>query len=65
MSNKKSNKEIVSENFEKRTGVKYQNWIQAMSVQKKLELSKYERVVDYATETSTQSYQYMEWSDEV
>jgi len=25
----------------------------------------YEIIVEYATETSTQSYQYMEWSDEV
>ena len=65
MKNKKTNKEVVTENFKKRTGVTYQNWIQAMAVQKKLELSKYEIVVDYATETSTQSYQYMEWSDEI
>jgi len=25
----------------------------------------YEIIVDYATETTTQSYQYMEWNDEV
>jgi len=25
----------------------------------------YEIIVDYATETTTQSYKYMEWSDEV
>ena len=65
MEKKKSNKENVSELFKKRTGVTYQNWIQAMGVQKKIELNTYKIVVDYATETSTQSYQYMEWSDEV
>ena len=36
---KKTNREIVTEAFEKRTGVKYENWIQAMSIQKKLETS--------------------------
>ena len=36
-----------------------------MAVQKKLDLNKYEIVVDYATETSTQSYRYMEWDNEV
>tara|TARA_B100000424_G_C22652024_1_gene359478 strand:- start:83 stop:289 length:207 start_codon:yes stop_codon:yes gene_type:complete len=65
MKNKKTNKEVVTENFKKRTGVTYQNWIQAMAVQKKLDLNKYEIVVDYATETSTQSYRYMEWDNEV
>ena len=65
MEKKKSNKKNVSELFKKRTGVTYQNWIQAMGVQKKIELNTYEIVVDYATETTTQSYKYMEWSDEV
>ena len=32
---KKPDREIVSELFEKRTGVPYQNWIQATAVQKK------------------------------
>ena len=32
---KKTDREVVSELFEKRTGVPYQNWIQAMAVQKK------------------------------
>ena len=36
---KKTNREIVAEAFEKRTGVKYENWIQAMSIQHKLESS--------------------------
>ena len=34
---KKSNRETVAEAFEKRTGVKYENWIQAMAVQHKVE----------------------------
>ena len=34
---KKSNRETVAEAFEKRTGVKYENWIQAMAIQRKLE----------------------------
>ena len=34
---KKSNRETVAEAFEKRTGVKYENWIQAMAVQRKVE----------------------------
>jgi len=63
MEKKKSNKKIVSELFKKRTGVTYQNWIQAMGVQKKIELNTYEIIVEYATETTTQSYQYMEWSE--
>jgi methylphosphotriester-DNA--protein-cysteine methyltransferase len=65
MEKKKSNKKNVSELFKKRTGVTYQNWIQAMGVQKKIELNTYEIVVDYATETTTQSYKYMEWSYEI
>ena len=64
MKNKKTNKEVVAENFKKRTGVTYQNWIQAMAVQKKLDLNKYQIVVDYATETSTQSYNYIEWRND-
>ena len=36
---KKTNRDIVTEAFEKRTGVKYENWIQAMSIQHKLESS--------------------------
>tara|TARA_R100000234_G_C4917912_1_gene142819 strand:- start:124 stop:336 length:213 start_codon:yes stop_codon:yes gene_type:complete len=32
---KKTDREIVSELFKNRTGVTYQNWIQAMAVQKK------------------------------
>lgn len=63
MEKKKSNKKNVSELFKKRTGVTYQNWIQAMGVQKKIELNTYEIIVDYATETTTQSYKYMEWSE--
>ena len=63
MKNDKDNWDIVSEMFYKRTGVKYQNWIQAMAVQKKLELEKYEIVVDYATETTTQSYKEITWSN--
>ena len=34
---KKSNRETVAEAFEKRTGVKYENWIQAMAIQRKVE----------------------------
>ena len=34
---KKSNRETVAEAFEKRTGVKYENWIQAMTIQRKVE----------------------------
>ena len=34
---KKSNRETVAKAFEKRTGVKYENWIQAMAVQRKVE----------------------------
>jgi len=36
---KKTNRDIVTEAFEKRTGVKYENWIQAMSIEHKLESS--------------------------
>ena len=36
---KKTNRETVAAAFEKRTGVKYENWIQAMSIQHKLESS--------------------------
>ena len=34
---KKSNRETEAEAFEKRTGVKYENWIQAMAIQRKVE----------------------------
>ena len=34
---KKSNRATVAEAFEKRTGVKYENWIQAMAIQRKVE----------------------------
>ena len=34
---KKSNRETVAKAFEKRTGVKYENWIQAMAIQRKVE----------------------------
>ena len=37
MKKKKSNRETVAEAFEKRTGVKYENWIQAMAIQRKVE----------------------------
>ena len=33
----KTNRETVAKAFEKRTGVKYENWIQAMAVQRKVE----------------------------
>ena len=36
---KKTNRAIVAEAFEKRTGVKYENWIQAMAIQHKYEAS--------------------------
>ena len=35
----KTNRETVAKAFEKRTGVKYENWIQAMSIQHKYEAS--------------------------
>ena len=34
---KKTNRETVAAAFEKRTGVKYENWIQAMAIQRKVE----------------------------
>ena len=33
----KTNRETVAKAFEKRTGVKYENWIQAMAIQRKVE----------------------------
>ena len=35
----KTNRETVAKAFEKRTGVKYENWIQAMAIQRKVESS--------------------------
>ena len=48
--------------FKKRTGVTYQNWLQAWSVTLQQEKEVFEVVVPYATETSTQSYKHIKWS---
>ena len=58
---KKSNRDIVAENFKKRTGVTYQNWIQAMSVQKGIEDRRFEIHVPYATETTSQTQKTIRW----
>ena len=62
--NKKQNKKTTQKLFEERTGVKYQNWIQAWAVTE-LQKSKdevYDIVCPYATETTTMSYNKIEWS---
>tara|TARA_B100001939_G_scaffold243372_1_gene210821 strand:+ start:1390 stop:1590 length:201 start_codon:yes stop_codon:yes gene_type:complete len=56
------NKKTVAELFEKRTGVKYENHIQAQAVQKKIEKEYLEIVVPYATETTTQTINVIRWS---
>ena len=58
---KKFNTEIVAENFKKRTGVTYQNWIQAMSVQKGIEDRTFEINVSYATDTTSQTQKTIRW----
>ena len=59
---KKQNKKTTQKLFEERTGVKYQNWLQAWGVTLKQKREVCEIVVPYATETSTQSYKQITWS---
>ena len=59
---KKQNKKTTQKLFEERTGVKYQNWLQAWGVTLKQKSEVCEVVVPYATETSTQSYKQITWS---
>ena len=62
-SKKKNKKKKTTQSlFKKRTGVTYQNWLQAWSVTLQQEKEVFEVVVPYATETSTQSYKHIKWS---
>ena len=54
---KKQNKKTTQKLFEERTGVKYQNWLQAWGVTLKQQRDSVKVVVPYATETTTQSYE--------
>jgi len=58
---KRQNKKTTQKLFEERTGVKYQNWIQAWGVTLKQQRDSVKVVVPYATETTTQTYKTMEW----
>ena len=58
---KKKNKKTTQKLFEERTGVKYENWIQAWGVTEQLKNKVVEIVVPYRTKTTTQSYNKMEW----
>ena len=53
---KKKNKKTTQKLFEERTGVKYENWIQAWGVTEQLKNKVVEIVVPYRTKTTTQSY---------
>jgi len=60
---KKQNKKTTQKLFEERTGVKYQNWLQAWGVTEKLKRKELVKVVvPYATETTTQSYEVIKWT---
>ena len=58
---KKKNKKTTQKLFEERTGVKYENWIQAWGVTEQLKNKVVEIVVPYRTKTTTQSYNKMVW----
>jgi hypothetical protein len=59
---KKQNKKTTQKLFEERTGVKYQNWLQAWGVTLKQQRDSVKVVVPYATETTTQSYEVIKWT---
>ena len=60
---KKQNKKTTQKLFEERTGVKYQNWLQAWGVTLKQQREgSVKAVVPYATETTTQSYEVIKWT---
>ena len=60
---KKQNKKTTQKLFEERTGVKYQNWLQAWGVTLKQQREDSVKVVvPYATETTTQSYEVIKWT---
>ena len=59
---KKQNKTTTQKLFEERTGVKYQNWLQAWGVTLKQQRDSVKVVVPYATETTTQSYEVITWT---
>ena len=60
---KKQNKKTTQKLFEERTGVKYQNWLQAWGLTLKQQREgSVKVVVPYATETTTQSYEVIKWT---